>query len=267
MNAVLKILRDDEHISVSSLNTYMLCPRQYQHRYVLGTPVEHRGAALAFGSATHETLASFYNALRAGNQEPTLEELSATFRDAWTKQLDDPTPVLLDEKDSVDSLTDMGIGMIGCFLENAPRPSKVIEVEMPFSIELVDRETGEVLPRLVGVFDAVVQDEDGAYRILEHKTAAKRWTQDKLAFDAQLTGYHVAAPLMGLPEAKVTVQLLLKTKKPGFEVYTPSRTEADKRDFVEMAIGVQRAIRAGAFYPKRDWACSGCSYSSRCLAG
>jgi hypothetical protein len=72
---------------------------------------------------------------------------------------------------------------------------------------------------------------------------------------------------MGLGDAKVSVQLLLKTKKPDFEVYTPTRTEADSRDFVEMAVGVVKAIKAEAYCTRRDWACATCEYASRCVAG
>ncbi len=32
MNTALKILRAEEHVSVSSLGTYIRCPRQYEHQ-------------------------------------------------------------------------------------------------------------------------------------------------------------------------------------------------------------------------------------------
>jgi len=41
--------------------------------------------------------------------------------------------------------------------------------------------------RLVGVFDAVIQNEDDTYTILEHKTAARRYSRTKLDHDLQIT--------------------------------------------------------------------------------
>ena len=101
-------------------------------------------------------------------------------------------------------------------------------------------------------------------RILEHKTAARRWAPDRIATDLQITAYSLAAPLLGLGDAVVDVQLLLKTKKPAFEVLHPVRSDADRRDLVAVVSGVTKAIKAGAFYPVRSWACRGCQYAGAC---
>jgi len=267
MNSALALLRKEEHISVSALNTYIRCPKQWQHRYLLKTEASHRASALAFGTAIHKALAAHYEALNDGKEELSHEALSTVFRDSWAFQLDGEVPVLLSDKESVDGLTDTGIKMLEVFLDKAPRYAGVAEVEMPWSIELVDEQTGEALPRLVGVFDAVVRNGDGGYLVLEHKTGARRFSEDRVAYDTQVTVYGLAAKLMGLGEAPVAIQLLTKTKNPAFELYETRRTAADRKDFIEMAVGVTRAIKAGAFYPVRDWPCRGCEYAHRCVAG
>jgi len=263
----IKLLFSEEHISVSSLGTFLRCPRQYRFRYIDRIPAESRASSLAFGSAIHTALAHYYGKLRDIEPEPTAEELSAVFMDAWKEQLRRDVPVLFADKEDEGSLADLGVRMLAVFLEKAQLPAEVVEVEMPFSIELVDPETGEVLPRMVGVMDAVVKDRDGSFRILEHKTAARRWTEDKLAYDNQITAYGLAAPQLGLGDAAVTVQLLLKQKAPDFETYTPTRTDADRRDLVDIVRGITRAVRAEAFHPIRDWHCRGCEYASACVAG
>jgi hypothetical protein len=160
------------------------------------------------------------------------------------------------------------VKMLAAFLEKAPLYREVVEVEMPFSVELVDPETGEELPRLVGVLDAVVREADGTYAILEHKTAAKRWTDDRLAFDNQLTAYSLAAPQLGFgDDAAVVIQVLLKTKTPDLVIYRPHRSDADRRELVEIVAGVAAAVRIGAFFPVRDWWCRSCEYASACVAG
>ena len=267
MNA-LAALRAEEHISISAIGTYLRCPAQYAHRYVYRTPASHRAGALAFGTAIHTALALFYSRLMEGQPEPTAEEMADSFSDTWTHQLEGNSPVLLDGKDTPDSARDKGVAMIKVFHEQAPRPHKVLGVEEPFSIEVLDPRTSTPFTeRLVGVFDAVVQDEDGTCRILEHKTAARRWNQTRLDHDLQVTGYTLAAPMVGLSDASVTLQVLLKTKKPALELYHPARTDRDRQDFLQVISGVLCAVKVGAFYPIRDWPCSSCAHAGPCMAG
>ena len=267
MNA-LAALRAEEHISISALGTYLRCPAQYAHRYVYRTPSSHRAGALAFGTAIHTALALFYSRLMQDQEEPTTEELAGSFSDRWTREMDSDIPVLLDGKDTPDSARDKGVAMIKVFHEQAPRPHKVLGVEEPFSIEVIDPRTGTAFSeRLVGVFDAVVQDEDGTCRILEHKTAARRWNKTRLDHDLQVTGYTLAAPLVGLPGASVTLQVLLKQKTPALELYHPARTDRDRQDFLQTISGVLCAVKVGAFYPIRDWPCQSCPFAGPCMAG
>ena len=266
--SALAALRAEEHVSISALGTYLRCPAQYAHRYVWRTPPSHRAAALAFGSAIHEALALFYTRLMEGQAEPTSEELADSFSDCWTRELDSDIPVLLDGKDTPDSIRDKGVALVKVFHEQVSRPHKVLGVEEPFSVEVIDPQSGTTFSeRLVGVFDAVVQDEDGSTRVLEHKSAARRWTQTRLAHDLQVSAYHMAAPLVGLPDATITLQVLLKIKQPALELYSPTRTDRDRQDLLQVISGVLCAIKVGAFYPIRDWPCTSCPYAGPCVAG
>ena len=269
MNAsALALLRAEDHVSVSAISSYLRCPMAYAHRYIYKTPPSHRPVPLAFGTAVHTALALFYSHLMEGQPEPTSEELQERFSDAWSHQFDGDVPVLLDNKDTPDSLKDKGVELIRVFHEQAPRPHKVLGVEEPFSIEICDPQTGTAFTeRLVGVFDAVVLDKDGTLRILEHKTAARRWGKLRLDHDLQVTGYTLAAPLVGLPDASITLQVLLKLKTPALELYNPIRTNRDRQDFLQIISGVLSAIKVGAFYPVRDWPCASCPYAGPCLAG
>ena len=267
MNEVARALFQGERISHSEIYCYQQCSRKHLYRYIERATPEHRSSALAFGSSIHEALAHFYRALKDGEEEPCAEELRDVFSDAWNEQLGRDVPVLFGEKEDADGMKDTGVAMIDAFLEQGLRTDTVVEVEMPFSVELIDVESGDSLPRFVGVIDAVFQSTDGSYSICEHKTAARRWTADRLAFDSQISGYAAAAPLVGLGSASVTVQLLLKTKKGGVEVYRPTRTERDVEEFLELACGVAQSIEAGISFPRRDWWCRGCEFAGRCVAG
>jgi putative RecB family exonuclease len=130
----------------------------------------------------------------------------------------------------------------------------------------VNPETGEFLPKLIGRFDALVEDPDGRVRLLEHKTSSRRFSESRLAHDLQPTAYGLALLRRGI-EATVTFQVLLKTKTPALELYDVERGPQDHRDLIETIIGVHRAVEAGAFHPVRDWWCQGCPYSGPCVAG
>ena len=263
----LATLRQERHISASAITTYLKCPAQYTHRYIYKTEAAHRPGVLAFGSAIHSALAVFYRHLLRVEEAP-VEELQATFVDTWRRELVQPVPTLLDDDDTPDGLESRGLNMIAVFHDQVERPHRVLDVESPFACNIADPATGEILDaRLVGVFDLVVEDPDGRARVVEHKTAARRWTADKLTYDLQLTGYALAAGLMGYGDARLTVQLLLKSRQPAVELYHPTRTTADHRDFIATATGVIRAVNAGVSYPVRDWHCKGCQYAHACVAG
>jgi len=167
---------------------------------------------------------------------------------------------------ATDTLRDKGVALVRLFHTEAPRPHQVVGVEEPFSIEVCDPTTGEVFDeRMVGAIDAITQDEDDQPYILEHKTGAK-----KRSFEGDLQGaaYSYVAPRIGLGESvSVTYQLLTKTKTPVLHIETVSFTAADQRDLLRTVAGVLAAVRAGAFYPRRDWQCRSCPFAGPCLAG
>jgi putative RecB family exonuclease len=264
--AAIKQLFAGDHVSYSRLYKYKMCPRAYRFRYMDRAPPETRASTLVFGSAIHEALAHFYEKLRDNQPEPTHDELSKVFSDYFQVELTKKPPVIFPEKEDAEILLTKGIDMLAVFHEQAERPYRVVAVESPFAVELTDDLTG-VVTRFVGIFDCVVQDADGRYRILEHKTAAKRWTTEgRLKNDGQVTAYGYVAPQVGFGQADVTIQLLLKTKKPAFETYTPQRTDTDRAEFIETVTGVLRAVDAEAFYVCRDWHCKTCEFASRCSA-
>jgi len=268
VNSALAVLRAEKHISISAITAYLLCPMAFAHRYIYKTPPSHRAMPLAFGTAVHTALALFYSRLMETRPEPTPEELAASFSDTWTRELAGNVPVLMDNKNTPDSLRDKGVALVNVFHEQVSRPYEVIGVEEAFSIEIVDPQTGTPFAeRLVGVFDAVVQDEDGSCRILEHKTAARRWGRTRLDNDLQVTAYTQAAPMVGLQNAAVTLQILLKTKQPALEVYYPTRTASDHQDLLQVISGVLSAVAVKAFYPIRDWPCQSCPFAGPCVAG
>ena len=80
---IREAIGDELHVSISQLKSYLLCPRQFEFRYVRGLEQEFVPRALAFGIAFHSALARHYVDLRDVGEAPPVEKLIETFRDAW----------------------------------------------------------------------------------------------------------------------------------------------------------------------------------------
>ena len=255
----LQEAREALHVSVSQLRCFMICPERYRHQYVLRTPPAHRPSALAFGSAVHETLAAFYEHLGQNGNALPLDQLVEIFDAAWAGQLAREPQILFGKQETADGLRETAHGILAAFVEDGFRPAELVGVEVPFSIPIPGREE-----QLVGAFDLVGKDADGHVIVVEHKTAARRWTEDQLRWDLQATAYAWAARELGLGDVEVVYQVLLKTKKPAVDIHRVSRGVDDVEELLGVFDGVMRAVEAGAYWPVRGWMCAACSSSWAC---
>ena len=263
MNAVLAALRDAPHTSISAIKTYMMCPMKYAHRYVHRTDPSHRSVPLVLGSAVHEALAAFYTHHAEHGEDPPGELVTDTFSSAWDSMLVGDPPV---RGDDLGADKDMGISILRAFQESAPRPSKVLAVELAFSMPMMDSETGTMYDRvIVGAIDAVVVDEDGRTVLVEHKTAKRRWSQSQLEHDIQPTIYQLAARHLDLTEnPTIRFDFLMKQKKPTLVSEEVHRSPEQEQEAMAVFAQVLRAVDSEVFFPLRGWACAGCEYANEC---
>lgn len=246
------------HVSASQIKTYLMCPKKYQFRYVLGVEPEHVSANLVLGSAVHAAIAQYYLALM-DELEPDEAKIYAEFRRSIAKDFAGKTPVLLDDGQTRADLTATGETLLRTFLANVERPDRVLAVETAFYADVADPHTGEFLEeQLTGFFDAVVQFGEKTV-VLEHKTAARAWSQDQLDFDLQVSLYQAVTRTDA-----VRLQVMTKTKVAKFLTYDLCRTERQMTEGVEIVCGVLTAIRAGAFFPNPGWGCDGCEFRKLC---
>ena len=267
---------DGLSVSISQLKEFAICPRRYQLHRVMGVEPAFVPVPLALGSATHAGIGAMYTAMQDTGQVAPLDEVLQVFRDSWSVAVAGPVPVKIEEDDT--SPIDTGVRMLTAFHEHvvAAAPVKVVAVELPFAgVELHDPDTGEVLDeKLSGVIDLVIADnfepQNGVAVtsrniVVEHKTAARKWTRDQLDHDFQVTAYQVAARQIGLgDDVGLRFQIVTKTKVSAVIVENVVRDQAAEVDFLRTATGVMRAIGAGAFWPVRSWACTSCQYSHAC---
>ena len=262
----LAVLREGLHVSYSQVRTYLLCPAKLQHSHILGTEPSHRPVALVLGGSVHHALAAYYGHVHRMGEKTPLEGLCAVFRDRFDAELDKEVPIRFDDRADSGAVIDQGIALLTVFHEKAGTP-EVLAVEQPFSVDLVDPATGEVMDLcLVGAFDLVVR-EDGGPVIVEHKTAARKYTRDQLAWDLQPSVYAYAAREMGMGPVGLRYQILVKTRTPAVEISSVERTDAHITEMLETVTAVLRGIEAGVFYRNRGWQCSDCPFAYRCNAG
>ncbi len=246
------------HISVSQVRCMQSCGKRFEYRYILGAPAEHRSANLALGTAVHTGLAAYYLALKDGVVLADGEVIEAA-RQSLEESVKLEPPVLLDEDETVADLQATAEKLVRAFLVGVERPDEVLAVEAPFYCDAIDPDSGEIVEeQLVGYLDAVVRFADDIV-ILEHKTAARAWSQEQLDYDLQVSLY-----LAATGAAKVRLQVMTKTKVAKLLVHELVRSEREQREAVVIVCRVLQAIRAGAFWPAPGWACKTCEYRKRC---
>ena len=262
----LESLRQGLHVSYSQIKGYMICPAKYEYGYVLGTEPSHRPVNMILGGAVHSALANHYDHIMEKGVKPETDALVAWFRDRWDQEMERPVPVVFDEEKDEGAVLDSGIALLRIFHEKSDVPV-VQAVEQPFSVDLVDPVTGEIMePRLVGAMDLIVE-ENGKPVVVEHKTAAKRYSQWQLDYEMQPAIYAHACREIGIGEVGLRYQLLIKTKTPALQLCDIQRGEKEITEALETVCGVLRAIEGGHFYRNRSWACADCQFAYKCNGG
>ena len=256
--ASLAEAREELHVSASQLGCYMRCPEQHLHRYIRRTPPSHRSSALAFGRAFHAGLAHFYEALQNGTAPPSAEELQEVFGTAFERQLAVGDVLFKDDGEDADSLQAKAHDMLAVFHTDGLVPDEVLGVEVPFSVSLDGHEE-----TLVGGLDLVCRHE-GRLLIVEHKTSARRKSEDDLRHDLQASVYALAAKELGLPDAEILFQVITKTKTPVVQIEAAARSTAQLSELGVVIDGVLAGVRAGVHFPVRSWMCGGCPYQHAC---
>ena len=258
------------HISHSQISSYLNCSLKYYFSYVEGRLPEQRPAPLAFGSAIHAAIGRYYKSLKqAGKPEP-LSLLEDVFRDYWAFESEDSgIPMVYKDGSNRESMLQDGIRLVKTFYEGV-KLINVVAVEEPLSAPLYDEQGNQTDLRLIGIVDCIQRDEQGTLIIIDHKTANRAYTQDKVEQDMQMTAYSylVCANKLVPPKAETfhRFDVLVKNKKePRLELCPTKRTAAQRKRLAKVINRVLKGIEAGVFFPSPSWMCSDCQYAKTCL--
>jgi len=260
------------HFSYSQLNTYLICPMKYYFQYVVGVDWETKPVALIFGKSIHKPAETYYVSLKENGEIIPVEQMIAVFESVMDNEVKKTeVAITYKEGENFESLRDQGRALIKLFHAEIT-PQKIVAVEFPFSISIPDilNGNGNLPITLVGYFDLIESDSENNYMVGELKTSAQRFSSLKLEYDLQPTVYSYAMSKLKVSTSEnsclVRYDVLVKTKKPAFEHYYVTRTEADHTRLIHCINHVLKAIENRIFYRQTGWQCGDCQFKKACFS-
>lgn len=253
----LQELRKEPHYSYSAISTYLQCSLKYFFRYIEKIESELTSKNLVFGSAIHSTL-NMLASKRMTNQSIPSEEIKNYYELEFENQRCCGKNIDFESPEEANELKNKGLEMIQAYLAQWA-DKKIVGHDQAFSLEI----PGMSKP-VIGAYDLVIE-EKGNTTIVDWKTAAKKWADDKADKDGQATLYCHAFRNTTGKTAKFRFDVITKTKIPQVQILPTSRTDADSNRLLSVFQSVEKGIRAGVFYPNdTSFFCSGCEFASAC---
>jgi putative RecB family exonuclease len=254
-----------DHLSYSSINTFLSCPANWKFHYLDKIPVQ-TSKDLIFGSAFHGAIESFL----ANKSKPDQPSLTDLWQDNWHKQIiveDKPREDINWKDETPESLCNLGIRMF----ESPAIRDGILSITPTFNLDgnaaiekkVELRVPGVPIP-IIGYIDIMTPSGPGDF-----KTSGKSWSADKAENEMQPLFYLAALNQLGMtvPNWEFTHFVFVKTKTPQFQKITHQHNPSQCIWLFGMIRKVWLAIQSGAF-PENPtgWMCSSdwCDYYSNC---
>lgn len=233
-------MRQDFKISYSRVNMYLFCPYKYKLMYLdnLHIPIN---ADITFGHIIHKALEKFHI-----GKEQSYNMLFECYDDAWRNDgFADPQQIF--------EYYECGRRMLASYYKSFnASDTEVIYVEKAF-----DANIGKY--KFIGIIDRVDRYPDGKYEIVDYKTHAKIWEQERVDKDLQLSFYVYACKnVFGFDPDKISVYFLSENKK----IYT-KRSRSEISDAIDVAIETAENVAAENFDPDVS-KCHMCGFKLKC---
>lgn len=243
-----------DHLSVSQLKLYLLCPLKYFYRYIqrLEAPPS---SELTLGRSVHKALEMNFRQKITTLQDLPLTHVTDAFSDAWEQEAKH-TAFEMDEKPG--HIKDDGINILGVYHPTVAPTIQPKAVEQPFTLTFAN-----VAYTLKGQIDLI----DIRDTIIDHKTTKRAPTPEQVSQDLQLTAYSLAHhTLHGQASSSLRLDVAVRTKAPKIIHLQTSRCPTDHARFLKLLGYVAKGIHSGLFYPIANFTCPSCPYRQRCDA-
>ncbi len=251
-------LQEKPHLSYSQINCYMTCPLKYRYHYLDKIEPPFVSSALVFGSCVHESVGAFYQSCLEGDPL-SAGQVHDVYRQAWESHSKE-RPIRFFNGDTVETLTTKSKRMLDVFYEGFDPTVQIIGIEEPFEVDL-----GKRMPPLVGWIDALELAPNGTVSVIDLKTASKRYSDNTVHSNLQLTCYSLGAQALGFNgDTRFRLDVLLKTQNPELIRYETSRNDADRERFLKLVKNLWHGIKKEVFFPKADWQCGQCPFLDHC---
>jgi DNA helicase-2/ATP-dependent DNA helicase PcrA len=235
------------HLSVSAVQNYRKCPRQFLFGRCWGL-TEGPKAALTFGNVMHNTIRRAVEQLKKGGRLP-FEDVAAIYQAEWRSAgFEDEYQEGEYKKDGVEQLKTFHAALLAA-------PPKVHGQELAFELPA---ENGIVV---MGRMDQVNALGKNTVEIVDYKTGAPRPERD-VKKDLQLSIYALAArESFGWDSARLVLHFLQTG-----EVVATTREPRELDDAMKIVQETAANIRAGHFPATPGFACRSCAYKPICPA-
>lgn len=267
-NPTLAQLKEQPHYSYSALNTYInTCQLLYYYRYIEKAEAERTPVALPFGTAFHSVLSEQAQAAKTGNLL-TAEQMTEAFTTYFEANCKDAGNIVFKRDGSIEDQLATAKRMFEVVNKEWIDYWNIQSVAEPFRIEM----PGLSKP-IIGELDMVVSEhtpfDDGADSgfdtIVDFKTAARMWSDDRPAKDLQATVFCYAFEKVHGRRPSFRFDVVTKAKSPGVRHLYTGRDDDHYRRLEKLLVTADKGIQAGVFMPNESsFACSDCPYADRC---
>jgi len=261
-------LKEQPHYSYSALNTYInTCQLLYYYRYIEKAEAERTAVALPFGSAFHSVLSEQAQAAKTGNLM-TAEEMTEAFTTYFQANCKDAGNIVFKRDENMDDQIATAKRMFEVMNKEWIDYWNIQSVAEPFKVEM----PGLSKP-LIGELDMVVSektpfDEEkstGYDTIVDFKTAARMWPDDKASKDLQATVFSYAFEKLHQCRPQFRFDVVTKAKAPTVKHFYTQRDDASYQRLERLLVTADKGIQAGVFIPNESsFACADCPYADRC---
>ncbi len=245
--------------SPSKLSVYQNCPRRYQYRYVDKISRRRKTPETVVGVAVHSTFEELY-ALVTGGKVPALPELHEIYEREFAAEWDE-TVVEKDPRFEMNDWKKVGRDCVELYY-NAHQPfsedrTVAIEKRVGFPIMVDGHEY-----RIEGFVDRLALAPDGAFEIVDYKTAKSLPNQEHADEDWQLALYELAVR-REWPDTK-EVRLKWHYVRHG-KTLVSVRDDAARAKLLADAGALISAIKHDhVFEPRPSPLCDWCEYRDLC---